>query len=57
MGEITKINMVFLGDGISHPQSLGLMEEEQSGGSKRSSLGEMRGKDRQKVSSGRSGGW
>lgn len=57
VGEITKINTVFLGDGVSYPQSLGLMEGEQSGGSKRSSLGETRGKDRQKVSPGTSGAW
>ena len=57
VGEITNINVALLGNGISYPQSLGLTEEERSGGSKRSSLGETRGKGRQKVSPGTSRGW
>lgn len=46
VGNKTSINVALLGNGISHPQSEGLREEKQSGRSKRSSMGEMRGKGR-----------
>lgn len=57
VGDKTRISVALLGNGISYPQSVGLTEGKQSGRSKRSSFGEMRGKGRQKVSPGTSRGW
>lgn len=57
MGEITKINALLLGSGISCPHSVDLTEEEQSGGSRRSSLGKTRVKGKQKMSLDTSKRW